>query len=80
MTCDPWITVADYNVSLLRLKSQVKELRENPDMFERHDAIISQQVQNGIIEPADNIDYLPHQALVRENVESTKVRVVYDTL
>ena len=74
----------NYNVSLLRLKSQVKKLRQNPEIFEKYDEIISQQVQDGIIEqvsemePADKTHYLPHRAVVRENAESTKVRVVYD--
>ena len=75
---------SNYNVSLLRLKSQVKKLRHNPDILEKYDAIISEQVQDGIIEqvsgmePAVKTHYLPHRAVIRENAESTKIRVVYD--
>ena len=75
---------SNYNLSLLRLKNQVKKLRHTPESFEKYNDIISQQVQDGIIEqvsemePAGKTHYLPHRAVVRENVESTKVRIVYD--
>ena len=75
---------SNYNVSLLRLKSQVKKLRHSPDILEKYDAIISEQVQDGIIEqvsemePAVKTHYLPHREVIRENAESTKIRVVYD--
>ena len=75
---------SNYNVSLLRLKSQVKKLRHSPDILEKYDALISEQVQDGIIEqvsemePAVKTHYLPHRAVIRENAESTKIRVVYD--
>eukprot|EP00112_Aurelia_sp_Birch-Aquarium-sp1_P002538 Seg128.14 transcript_id=Seg128.14/GoldUCD/mRNA.D3Y31 product="hypothetical protein" protein_id=Seg128.14/GoldUCD/D3Y31 len=67
------------------LKSQVKKLEQSPDIFEKYNDIISQQVSEGIIEhvselePAGKIHYLPHRAVIRENAETTKVRIVYDT-
>ena len=75
---------SNYNVCLLRLKSQVKKLEQTPDIFDKYNDIISQQVSEGIIEqvselePASKIHYLPHRAVIRENAETTKVRIVYD--
>lgn len=45
--------------------------------------MIQSQLEEGIIEPVDNdgsnkIYYIPHKPVVRENAESTKLRVVYD--
>ena len=47
---------SNYNVSLLRLKSQVKKLRHSPDILEKYDAIISEQVQDGIIEQVSEME------------------------
>ena len=75
---------SNYNVSYLRLKSQVKKLRQTPVILEKYNDIISQQVEEGIIEqvaelePEGKVHYLPHRAVVRENAETTKIRIVYD--
>ena len=75
---------SNYNVCLLRLKSQVKKSEQTPEIFDKYNEIISQQVSEGIIEqvselePAGKIHYLPHRAVIRENAETTKVRIVYD--
>ena len=74
----------NYNSSLIRLKSQFKKLSKPPDVLEKYDKIISEQLETGVIEEVlepemgENISYLPHQAVIREDVETTKVRVVYD--
>ncbi|XP_022777784.1 uncharacterized protein LOC111319238 [Stylophora pistillata] len=44
---------------------------------------IQEQPQQGIVEPAPDIPtgkeyYIPHKGVVRENAESTKLRIVYD--
>eukprot|EP00794_Sanderia_malayensis_P017909 gene17909-biopygen12897 len=75
---------SNYNVSLQRLKSQVKKLEQSPTIYEQHNDIISQQAAQEIIEQVtelestDTVHYLSHRAVVRENAETTKVRVVYD--
>ena len=75
---------SNYNVSYLRLKSQVKKLRQTPVILDKYNDIISQQVEEGIIEqvaelePGGKVHYLPHRAVVREHAETTKVRIVYD--
>eukprot|EP00794_Sanderia_malayensis_P016165 gene16165-biopygen13734 len=75
---------SNYNVSLQRLKGQVKKLEQSPTIYEQYNDIISQQAAQGIIERVTELEatgtvhYLPHRAVVRENAETTKVRVVYD--
>ena len=61
------------------------KLQKSPDLLETYDNIISNQLKEGIVEKVDkkmppNIPefYLPHKPVVRENAESTKVRIVYD--
>ena len=74
---------SNYNVSLHRL-NLVRKLEQNPKIYEQCNDIISQQAAEGVIEkvtdlePVGKVHYLPHRAVVRENVETTKVRVVYD--
>ena len=75
---------SNYNVSLQRLRGQGKKLEQTPNIYAQYNDIINEQVKEGIIErvseleTADKIHYLPHRAVVRENAETTKVRVVYD--
>ena len=53
-------------------------------MLREYDSIIQEQLEADIIEKvvdlekAEKVHYLPHQAVVRRNAETTKVRVVYD--
>lgn len=62
----------------------MRRLQRNPDIFDKYKEITCQQVNDGVIEKvtelesASNIHYLPHRAVVRENAETTKVRIVYD--
>ena len=55
-----------------------------PEILEEYDSIIKQQLEEGIIEPVPErptgkrITYISHQPVVREEVATTKVRVVYD--
>eukprot|EP00794_Sanderia_malayensis_P018333 gene18333-biopygen12280 len=75
---------ANNNISLQRLMSQVKKLQQNPQVYEPYDEIITQQNKEGIIEEVTELEteskvhYLPHRAVIRENVETTKNRVVSD--
>ena len=74
----------NYKNCVARLKSQVRRLRQDPKIFHEYDRIISEQLETGIIsrvsemEDPEKVSYLPHSAVVRENAETTKVRVVYD--
>lgn len=68
--------------SLKRLGSLVQRLKKTGRLNE-YNAIIQDQLREGIVEEADmpasgKEFYIPYKAVVRENVESTKMRVVYD--
>lgn len=68
--------------SLHRLNSLLRKLRRS-DMLDDYDAVIREQLEEGVVEraPAEVTGrefYLPHRAVVRENAETTKLRVVYD--
>ena len=50
--------------------------------LERYNDIIQTQLSEGIVERADEVVkdgrefYIPHKAVLRENAESTKIRIV----
>ena len=62
----------------------MRKLRKTPEILEAYDGTIKEQLKEGIIEEVlekptgSRITYLPHQAVVRKDAETTKVRVVYD--
>ena len=65
-----------------RLESLVKRLKK-AGQLDDYDAIIKEQLQEGIIEEAPLAAtgqefYIPHKAVVRESAETTKMRIVYD--
>ncbi|KAK3737969.1 hypothetical protein QZH41_009200 [Actinostola sp. cb2023] len=74
----------NYANSIGRLKSTIRRLRREPDVLQEYEAVIKEQLKAGIIETVTELEerskvhYLPHQAVVRRNAETTKVRVVYD--
>ena len=74
----------NYGTTLTRLKRQLHKLHANPDVLEQCNLVIIDQLDKGIIEvvpegdKATKVSYLPHQPVVCEQVETTKVKVVYD--
>ena len=68
--------------SLKRLQQLLKKLgRTNTN--DQYNAIIPEQREDGIVEPASTEPtgtefYIPHRAVVRESAETTKLRIVYD--
>uniref|UniRef100_A0A1X7T549 Uncharacterized protein n=1 Tax=Amphimedon queenslandica TaxID=400682 RepID=A0A1X7T549_AMPQE len=64
----------------------MKRLKHDPKLLVEYDRVIQDQVNNGIVEvvenlkeaDADKIYYLPHHAVIRQDKETTKVRVVHD--
>lgn len=68
--------------SLKRLGSLVQRLKKT-DRLNDYDAIIQEQLKEGIIEEAEIAAtgrefYIPHKAVVRESAETTKMRIMYD--
>ena len=60
----------------------VRKLRRN-GLANEYDAIIQEQLKEGIVvrTPAVFLNqefYIPHKAVVKETVESMKIRIVYD--
>jgi hypothetical protein len=69
-----------YNGSIRRMHNLVRRLRMT-GKIEEYDAIIREQIEEGIVEraPSEAVGrefYMPHRAVVREGAESTKTRVV----
>ena len=68
--------------SMYRLNSLLRKLQRT-NMLSQYDAVIREQLEEGVVERAPTEAtgkefYLPHRAVVRENAETTKLRVVYD--
>ena len=69
-----------------RLANLRKRLDQSPDVLREYDDYFNDQLENGIIEkvPANDpgeeglTHYLPHHCVIREDKETTKLRVVFD--
>ena len=69
-----------------RLLSLLKRLSKNPEQLKHYDTIFKEQERNGVIEPVDNpevirhreVHYIPHKEVVKEERETTKLRIVYN--
>uniref|UniRef100_A0A914HTS3 Integrase catalytic domain-containing protein n=1 Tax=Globodera rostochiensis TaxID=31243 RepID=A0A914HTS3_GLORO len=68
----------NFCLAFSRLSALSRRLLVNPEFREKYQATISDQLERGIIEPADRTGaaehYIPHQAVVTPK----KLRVVYD--
>ena len=66
-----------------RLKSLINKMRHTPELINKYDDIIQNQVKLWVIEKvtsnrkATTKHYIPHHAVINPNKASTKVRVVY---
>ena len=77
-----------YQQSYNRLRSLHHKLKKEPQVLQEYDKIIKEQLQTGVIEevPKDEVDnknsedvhYWPHHAVIRQDRETTKLRIVYD--
>ena len=74
----------DYDVSLNRLSKLKNRLSKRIDTLVKYDKVITDQLEHGVIEKVERIGitgkvkYLPHQAVIRDDHTSTKLRVVFD--
>ena len=74
----------NFDNALARFNSLVRKLWKDPSTLQKYDDTIKEQVELGIVEQVSEMDatekvhYLPRMAVVREEAETTKVRVVYD--
>ena len=73
-------------MSLKRLKNLLNRLKEEPNVLLEYDAVIKEQIENGIVERVSEpesrevgrVHYLPHHAVIRRDNDTTKMRIVYD--
>ena len=73
-------------VAKQRLFSLKKRLDQSPDVRREYDAYFQDHLERGIIEKVSDSDpgeegwthYLPHHCVIREDKETTKMRVVFD--
>ena len=70
-------------LALARLASTTQKL-EKLGKLEEYDEVIPEQLEQGIIDRVPDkqtgeiVHWIPHQPVIREDVESTKLRIVYD--
>ena len=68
-------------LALGRLKSLVSRMKNNPELIQKYDDIITDQLNKGIIEKVGSESnslikhYIPHHAVVNPTKATTKVRV-----
>ena len=73
----------NYENAYVRLKCRVRELSKTTAILEEYNNIIVEQENAGIIEKVaetntiSKVSYLPQQAIVRNEAETTKVQIVY---
>ena len=76
----------NYSLCCKRLNGLLKRLRQNTDQLQQYDAVIQDQLRQGVVEvvndPAEykggKLHYLPHHGVFRHDKLTTKLRVVYD--
>ena len=83
--CDLDILPDNYSLSASRVISTLKKLKAIPEQLKEYDNIIRTQESRGQIERVDMKEnpftvchYLPHRGVVREDRETTKMRIVFD--
>ena len=77
----------DCELCLSRLHSLHNRLKRNEQLLSEYDKAIKDQLASGIVEEIprsepcrqeNTVHYIPHHAVIREDKETTKLRVVYD--
>ena len=76
----------NFELSLERLKSLIKCLEKNPDLQEKYNNIIQEQIAKGIIERVESSEednenrehYIPHHVVITPEKTTKKIRIVHD--
>ena len=79
---------SEFQLCFNRLRSLHKKLRKDPLLLKEYDEIINEQYRMKIIGEvplaessnifSEDVHYLPHHALLRQDRQTTKVRIVYE--
>ena len=84
---DPYCTLpSNYDLCQKRLHGLLRRLKQDTRLLKEYDGVIREQLTKGIVEvvgdlsPQEHkrIHYLPHHAVIREEKQTTKLRIVYD--
>ena len=78
--------LSNHALALNWLHGLLRRLEQHPEVCAEYDVIIQDQLNKGIVEvvPEDTdairgrVHYLPHHAVIRQDKETTKVRIVYN--
>ncbi|XP_063415828.1 uncharacterized protein LOC134697479 [Mytilus trossulus] len=71
-------------LAFARLKSCVARMRKKPELLEKYNSVIQDQLDKGIVEKVEEDSteglkhYIPHHAVITPNKTTTKLRIVYD--
>lgn len=76
----------NFDLSQKRLLNLLKRLRQTPHILAQYDEIIQEQIRRGTVEVVNPSDigfigtthYLPHHAVIKEDKQTTKLRIIYD--
>jgi len=75
----------NYQLALGRLNSLLKRIQGKPELLQKYDSIIKDQLKKEIIEEVNDRTeegckkhYIPHHAVITPDRKTTKVRIVYD--
>ena len=76
----------NFAVARARLFLLLRRLRKTPEKLEKYNSIIKDHEEEGIIKEilldkatkVGGVYYMPHREVIRENRETTKIRMVYD--
>ena len=76
----------NYQLSLKRLYGLLRQLQQDPEILQEYNSIIQKQLHDRIVQKVENtepmgsgrVHYLLHHAVVRQDKETTKLRIVHD--
>ena len=75
----------NYELSVGRLKSLQKRLKDDPELLRKYDKVIKNQLAKVVIEVVDDQKqqgnkqhYIPYHAVIKSEKDTKKLRVVYD--
>lgn len=74
---------SNYMVANKRFNSLRNKLDKIPEISDQYKQIVSDQLKSNVVEKCVNEDinsgyYMPHRAVIRNDKETTRVRIVYD--
>ena len=76
----------NFNLSQLRLRGLLKHLQQEPSLLQRYDTVIKEQLKEGIVKAVqdpwtsigEKVHYMSHHGVVRDDKQTTKLRIAYD--